>query len=152
MAFILEISSMLTKIFLNNVMDNQNKDILMSSLRSSIELDQTFRGTASLAIMYVALVILTVTFTFQYLKRVIYMAFLTMIAPLIALTYPLDKIKDGQAQAFGMWLREYIFNSLLQVVHLFVYCLLVGSSMDFILVNPIYGIVAITFIVLQRNS
>ena len=147
MAFILEISSMLTKIFLNNVMDNQNKDILMSSLRSSIELDQTFRGTASLAIMYVALVILTVTFTFQYLKRVIYMAFLTMIAPLIALTYPLDKIKDGQAQAFGMWLREYIFNALLQVVHLFVYCLLVGSSMDFILVNPIYGIVAITFIV-----
>ena len=147
MAFILEISSMLTKIFLNNVMDNQNKDILMSSLRSSIELDQTFRGTASLAIMYVALVILTVTFTFQYLKRVIYMAFLTMIAPLIALTYPLDKIKDGQAQAFGMWLREYIFNSLLQVVHLFVYCLLFGSSMDFILVNPIYGIVAITFIV-----
>lgn len=147
MAFILEISSMLTKIFLNNVMDNQNKDILMSSLRSSIELDQTFRGTASLAIMYVALVILTVTFTVQYLKRVIYMAFLTMIAPLIALTYPLDKIKDGQAQAFGMWLREYIFNSLLQVVHLFVYCLLVGSSMDFILVNPIYGIVAITFIV-----
>ena len=147
MAFILEISSMLTKIFLNNVMDNQNKDILMSSLRSSIELDQTFRGTASLAIMYVALVILTVTFTFQYLKRVIYMAFLTMIAPLIALTYPLDKIKDGQAQAFGMWLREYIFNSLLQVVHLFVYCLLVGSSMDYTLVNPIYGIVAITFIV-----
>ena len=147
MAFILEISSMLTKIFLNNVMDNQNKDILMSSLRSSIELDQTFRGTASLTIMYIALVILTATFTLQYLKRVIYMAFLTMIAPLIALTYPLDKIKDGQAQAFGMWLREYIFNSLLQVVHLFVYCLLVGSSMDFILVNPIYGIVAITFIV-----
>ena len=147
MAFILEISSMLTKIFLNNVMDNQNKDILMSSLRSSIELDQTFRGTASLTIMYIALVILTATFTLQYLKRVIYMAFLTMIAPLIALTYPLDKIKDGQAQAFGMWLREYIFNALLQVVHLFVYCLLVGSSMDFILVNPIYGIVAITFIV-----
>ena len=147
MAFILEISSMLTKIFLNNVMDNQNKDILMSSLRSSIELDQTFRGTASLTIMYIALVILTATFTLQYLKRVIYMAFLTMIAPLIALTYPLDKIKDGEAQAFKMWLREYIFNSLLQVVHLFVYCLLVGSSMDFILVNPIYGIVAITFIV-----
>ena len=147
MVFILEISSMLTKMFLNNVMDNQNKDILMSSLRSSIELDQTFRGTASLTIMYIALVILTATFTVQYIKRVIYMAFLTMIAPLIALTYPLDKIKDGEAQAFNLWLREYIFNSLLQVVHLFVYCLLVGSSMDFILVNPIYGIVAITFIV-----
>lgn len=147
MAFIIEISSMLTKIFVNNVLGDQNQDILMSSLRNAFELDATFAKTASLAVMYVALVILTCTFTIQYLKRVIYMAFLTMVAPLIALTYPLDKIKDGEAQAFKMWLREYIFNSLLQVVHLFVYCLLVGSSMDFILVNPIYAIVAISFIV-----
>lgn len=147
MAFIIEISSMLTKIFVNNVLGDQNQDILMSSLRNAFELDATFAKTASLAVMYIALVILTCTFTIQYLKRVIYMAFLTMIAPLIALTYPLDKVKDGEAQAFKMWLREYIFNSLLQVVHLFIYCLLVGSSLDFILINPLYAIVAISFIV-----
>ena len=59
-------------------------------------------------IMYASIVILTITFTFQYLKRVIFMAFYTLIAPLITLTYPLDKIKDGQAQAFSMWIKEYI--------------------------------------------
>ena len=40
------------------------------------------------------------------------MAFLTIIAPLVALTYPIDKINDGKAQAFNMWFKEYIFNLL----------------------------------------
>ena len=39
MAFIIEISSMLTKIFVNNVLGDQNQDILMSSLRNAFELD-----------------------------------------------------------------------------------------------------------------
>ena len=38
------------------------------------------------------------------------MAFLTLIAPLVALTYPIDKMNDGQAQAFNRWMKEYIFN------------------------------------------
>ena len=76
-------------------------------------------------VIYVVLVIYTIIFCFTYLKRVIYMAFLTMIAPLICLTYPLDKIKDGQAQALSMWLREYIFNALLQPMHLIIYSLLI---------------------------
>ena len=29
------------------------------------------------------------------------MAFLTIIAPLVALTYPIDKMNDGKAQASG---------------------------------------------------
>ena len=51
------------------------------------------------AVMYIIMVIYTVIFTFMYIRRVLYMSFLTMVAPLIALTYPLDKIKDSKAQA-----------------------------------------------------
>ena len=122
-------------------------DMLMTNLRNDVARDATVEGQVSETIMYVALVILTCVFTFQYLKRVLYMAFLTMVAPLIALTYPIDKIKDGQAQAFGMWLREYIFNALIQPIHLLLYSMLVGSAMDLVEVNPIYAIVAICFIV-----
>ena len=71
--------------------------------------------------MYYYLVFMTIKFTVLYFKRVVYMAFLTMIAPLIGLTYPLDKIKDGQAQAFTMWIREFVFNALLQPLHLILY-------------------------------
>lgn len=47
--------------------------------------------------MYIVVVIYMVIFTWQYLKRVLYMAFLTMIAPLVAITYPIDKIRRWQS-------------------------------------------------------
>lgn len=97
-------------------------------------------------IIYLALVIYTCMFTFTYLKRVITMAFLTLIAPLVALTYPIDKINDGKAQAFNMWLKEYIFNALLQPFHLLVYTIFVTSAMGLAATNPIYAIVALAFI------
>lgn len=97
-------------------------------------------------IIYLALVIYTVMFLIIYLKRVIYMAFLTMIAPLVALTYPIDKISDGKAQAFDMWLKEYVYNLLLQPFHLLLYTLLIGSVMDLATNNMIYALVALGFL------
>ena len=48
-------------------------------------------------IIYLALVIYTVMFTLTYLKRVITIAFLTLIAPLVSLTYPIDKMNDRKS-------------------------------------------------------
>ncbi len=98
-------------------------------------------------VIYFVFIIYTVVFLFQYLKRVVYMAFLTMIAPVVALTYPIDKMNDGKAQAFDMWLKEYIFNLLLQPFHLLLYTVLIGSAMDFAAENTIYAIVAIGFLI-----
>ena len=98
-------------------------------------------------IMFMILVIFTCMFLVIYLKRVVYMAFLTVIAPLVALTYPIDKINDGQAQAFNIWLKEYIYNLLLQPFHLLLYTLLVGSAMDIAKENMLYAIVALGFLV-----
>ena len=98
-------------------------------------------------IVFLVLVIYTVMFLIIYLKRVIYMAFLTMIAPLVALTYPIDKITDGQAQAFNMWIKEYIYNLLLQPFHLLLYTMLVGSVIDLAMNNMVYALVALGFLI-----
>lgn len=97
-------------------------------------------------LIYLALVAYTVMFTWHYLKRVLMMAFLTIIAPLVALTYPIDKIGDGTAQAFNMWLKEYVYNALIQPFHLIVYMIFVGSAIDFAKTNMIYALVAVGFI------
>ena len=97
-------------------------------------------------IMYLALVFYTLRFTWFYLKRVLMMAFLTMIAPLVALTYPIDKLSDGTAQASNSWLKEYVFNALIQPFHLILYTVFVGSAMDLASTNIIYMIVALGFI------
>jgi hypothetical protein len=48
-------------------------------------------------IIYIALITFTAVFTIRYIKRFIYIAFLTLMAPVVALTYPLDKIKDRKS-------------------------------------------------------
>ena len=96
-------------------------------------------------IIYIVLVLYTLIFTWTYVKRVVYMAFLTMIAPLVALTYPIDKMNDRKAQAFNMWFKEYIFNLLIQPLHLILYMVLIGSAMTFASQNLIYAVVAIGF-------
>lgn len=101
----------------------------------------------SYTLMYMVLVIYIIIFTFQYLKRVIYMAFLTMISPIVAITYPIDKINDGKAQGFNTWLREYIFNALLQPIHYIIYVIVIGSVMQLVVDHPVYGIVALGFMV-----
>ena len=98
------------------------------------------------SICYMVLVIYTIFFSWTYLKRVVYMAFLTIIAPMVAMTYPIDKINDGKAQAFSMWLKEYIFNLLIQPMHLLLYTVLVLSAYMLAATHPLYAIVAIGFI------
>lgn len=97
-------------------------------------------------IIYVVLIIYTIIFSFTYLRRVIYMAFLTMIAPLVAITYPIDKMNDGKAQAFDLWLKEYLFNLLLQPLHLALYIIVIGSAMNFAAKNVFYVIMALGFL------
>lgn len=106
----------------------------------------TVGGKILYLILYLAMVIYTCMFTFYYLKRVLTIAFLTLIAPLVAMTYPIDKIRDGKAQAFDMWLKEFIFNSLLQPFHLIIYSIFVGSAVDLAVKNPLFAIVALAFI------
>lgn len=98
-------------------------------------------------ILYIALTVYTVYFAFVYLKRLLMLAFFTMIAPLVALTYPLDKIKDGKAQAFNYWFKEYMFYALLQPMHMLLYTVFVSSALSVAANNLLYAIVALAFIV-----
>lgn len=98
-------------------------------------------------IMYLALTFYTVYFFFIYIKRVIILTFLTIIAPLVALTYPIDKVKDSKAQAFEFWLREYIVNAMIPIIHLVLYTVLVTSAIDLAVESPLYAICVLAFIV-----
>ena len=95
-------------------------------------------------VIYAALVIYTFKFTFVYLKRVLRVAFLTVIAPIVAITYPIDKM-DGEAKGFQLWLKEFIFNALLQPMHYLLYYVLVTTSLSLAAQNPVYGIAALMF-------
>lgn len=117
----------------------------MNIVRNHAGINNDIVKSLGYTVIYVCLIVLTVNYTFSYLKRVIYMAFLTMISPLVAFTYPLDKLNDGQAQAFNMWIKEYMFTLLLQPMHLLLYTVLMGSAAELAKSNLIYALVVLAF-------
>lgn len=120
-----------------------------TSLLGAARFQQQYKSASKKLIymvVYMALTIYTAMFTFTYLKRLLNMTFLTLIAPMVALTYPIDKANDGKAQAFGMWLKEYIFNALLQPLHLMIYTVLVSSAIQLAATNVLYSLAALAFI------
>jgi hypothetical protein len=113
-------------------------------LKYAIENSTSFIGYT---VMFVVMIIYLCMFLWVYIKRVIYMAFLTVIAPLVAFTYPIDKANDGRAQGFDYWFKEYMFNLLLQPVHLLLYTILVSSAIELATQNIVYAIVALGFMI-----
>ena len=71
------------------------------------------------------------------------LAFLTVIAPLITITYSIDKVKDSKSQAFDLWLKEYIYNVLVQPFDALLYIVIVSFAMNLMESNPIIALVAI---------
>ena len=96
-------------------------------------------------IVYAVMIMYTIMFSWKYLKRLVYIIFLIMISPLIGLSYPLDKMNDGSAQAFNMWLKEFLFTLLIQPFHLLLYTVLVGMAINLATQNIIYTLVVFGF-------
>lgn len=120
---------------------------LMGKFRMLAQESSSNMEHVGFTLAYLALVLFTLIFSFTYIKRLLYLLFLTVIAPFVALTYPIDKIHDGKAQAFDIWLKEYIFNLLIQPFHLLLYIIFVSMAFELSSTNVIYSLVVLGFMV-----
>ena len=83
-------------------------------------------------IVYCMLVFQTFGLFVSYFNRMLKLAFLIIISPLITLTYSIDKMGDGKAQALNTWLKEYVFTILIQPFHCIIYMVFITSALDLI--------------------
>ena len=81
-------------------------------------------------IVYGAMVVGNFAFVLMYIKRVIVLGFLIVIAPLITVTYSIDKIGDGKSQALNTWLKEFVFTVIIQPFHCIIYIVFYNSIMS----------------------
>ena len=80
--------------------------------------------------VYAMLIGMTAAFLFSYVKRMLTIGFLILISPLITITYSVDKIGDGKAQALNAWLKEFLFNVLIQPFHCIIYIVFASTAVD----------------------
>ena len=76
-----------------------------------------------------------------YMARLLKVAFLIIISPLVCVTYSIDKIKDGKAQAFGNWIKEFAIAVLAQPLQLLIYILFIDSAGEILRKNMLFAIV-----------
>lgn len=84
----------------------------------------------SATIVYCMLVAQTMGLFISYFNRMLKIAFLIIISPLITLTYSIDKMGDGKAQALGTWLKEFVYTVLLQTFHCVIYMAFIGMALS----------------------
>lgn len=80
--------------------------------------------------VYICFVILTVMFLIMYIKRMLTISFLIIIAPLITITYSIDKLGDNKSQALDTWLKEFMYGVLIQPFHCLIYLVFVSQAID----------------------
>ena len=107
---------------------------------SSEDMENTYKAIASMAkrvfdlnaiaatIIYCMLIWQTLGLVFAYFSRMLKIAFLIIISPLITLTYSIDKMGDGKAQALNTWLKEFVFTILIQPFHCIIYMCLIDMA------------------------
>lgn len=71
--------------------------------------------------VYVMVTIQTLFFLIAYIMRMLKVGFLIIISPLISVTYSIDKMGDGKAQALNAWLKEFVYTVLTQPFHCILY-------------------------------
>lgn len=88
-----------------------------------------------------AMLVYTIIFAVKYMKREFTIIFLILLGPVSCITYPIDKIGDGKAQAFNKWLAEFVYNVIIQPFHLLIYIVLVGTAVELADANMLYAII-----------
>ena len=100
-----------------------------------------FTTQLAYTIIYFMLVVMTFIFFCSYVKRMVTIAFLVMISPLITVTYSLDRMGDGKSQALNTWFKNFVYNILLQPFHCIIYLALVQTAVKEMTIDDVASIV-----------
>lgn len=94
-----------------------------------------FTTSFGAAALYCILLGATFSFLILYIKRMMTVAFLILISPLVTVTYAIDKMGDSKSQAMNTWLKEFVYNILIQPFHCILYAAFAGTSLDLLVKN-----------------
>ena len=137
------------------VVAGKNNDIMETLFVNALK---AIKITTSMAntFAYVVLCVVTIMFFISYLKRMMTIAFLITIAPLVTVTYSIDKIGDGKSQALNAWLKEFSYTILIQPFHCITYLALGSIGTQLLTRNDNFadifiGIYFLSFILQSEN-
>lgn len=119
----------------------ESSTIMDSLWDNAMDITSPFTVQLGNTILYFMLAIMSFVFFATYIKRMITIAFLIMIAPIITITYSLDRMGDGKSQALNTWFKNFVYNILLQPFQCIIYIALVKTAIEAISVADLSSVV-----------
>lgn len=114
---------------------------LIKNIFSNLNTVKGAANTIIYMITYTMLVYYEMKFFIMYFTRVLRVGFYIVISPLVCLTYSIDRLGDGRAQAFKNWFTEITMEIFLQSIHLGLYIVFIFSAGEIINQVPFLGII-----------
>lgn len=116
----------------------QLEDNLLASATTS-----TTKGFSLIVpcILYILMVFYQLKFFMMYFKRLFSMAFLIVISPLVLIQHAFDKVGDGKAGAFRVWLNEFVLNVVMQPIHAAIFAIFMVIASNIILSAPLLAVI-----------
>lgn len=150
MHYLVLIMIKLTEIFIKFITDavGNNTDITDMEVTMLTKIpDDTAKaegwGKLVYLVMNFVLAFYQLKFFIMYLFRVLKIFILTIVSPLMCVTYPIDAIGDGKAQGFNNWLRRMMMEIFIQPIHLVIYIVFIYSAGEIAKTEPFMGIIFI---------
>ena len=98
-----------------------------------------FTTSFSSIVMYLGLLLMTFVFLIAYIKRMVTVSFLIVISPLISVTYAIDKVGNNKSEILNTWLKEFLYNVLIQPFHCIIFSVFIGTAMNLIKSGSDFG-------------
>ncbi len=111
------------------ILNSNSLDLGIGNLLTSALSVSATTGWASIVVVGM-IIVQTFAFLIYYVKRMLTVAFLVIISPLITITYSIDKIGDKKAQALNTWLKEFFFTIIIQPFHCVIYMVFISLALS----------------------
>ena len=72
-------------------------------------------------ILYIVLIVLMLKFLYIYIKRLLGVCILIIMAPAMGASYAISKVRTGKAKPFVRWMKDFTLLVLIQSVHALIY-------------------------------
>ena len=142
----IKITEIFTTLIVNAVGNDTNITEMEVTMLTKIP-DDTAKaegwGKLIYLIMNFVLVFYQLKFFIMYLFRVLKIFILTIVSPLMCVTYPIDAMGDGKAQGFNNWFRRVMMEIFIQPIHLVIYIVFIYSAGEIAKTQPLIGIIFI---------
>lgn len=142
----IKITEIFTTLIVNAVGNDTNITDMEVTMLTKIP-DDTAKaegwGKLIYLIMNFVLVFYQLKFFIMYLFRVLKIFILTIVSPLMCVTYPIDAMGDGKAQGFNNWFRRVMMEIFIQPIHLVIYIVFIYSAGEIAKTQPLIGIIFI---------